>query len=360
MKRFIVIFVVLFLLIGLTGCSDTLQPVDEPPDSDGKTAEDPGEDIGEQQGDKKDEIDLQAVKPNEAGNIMVIMYHEIGDKEGEWSRQWENFKKDLEVLYEKGYRLIGLKDYLDHNINVEAGYTPVVITFDDGTLGQFRVVEENGELTVDPHSAVGVMESFYEQHPDFGLEATFYIYYPVPFRQREYIDYKLKYIVEKGMDIGNHTYTHENLSKLDPQGIQYQLGRMVKETGDYLPGYQVDSLALTFGVNSREEYRDYVYSGEYEGVKYTNRGILLVGANPALSPADKKYNPYKIPRIRGTESPNHSTDLYDWLEYFEEHPDRRYISDGDPDRITVPEGLEDKIDDEKLGGKQLRIYNPEQ
>lgn len=358
MKRFPVLIVLTILIVTLiSSCTYTSRQADTPPDNDDKKVEKPVEDTDKDQKEPKKEIDLQAIKPNETGKIMVLMYHEVGNNETEWARKWENFKKDLEVLYQKGYRLISLNDYLDNNIDVEAGYTPVVITFDDATRGQFNIIEENGEPVIDPNCAVGIMENMYEEHPDFGLEATFYIYYPLPFRQKEHIEFKLKYLVEKGMDIGNHTYNHANLGKLDPEGIQYQLGRMAAETNQYLPGYNVNSLALPFGVNSKEEYRDYVYSGEYEGVKYQNHGILLVGANPAPSPVDRKFNPYKIPRVRATDSPNHSTDMYDWLEYFDEHPDRRYVSDGDPDTVTIPEELKDRVDEEKLGDKQLRVYN---
>lgn len=359
MKKLSSIILIGFLLLSCPGCTSTLQPIDAFPPGESQGAEAPADDparsVGEQ---REDEIDLRRVRPNETGKIMVLMYHGISDKEDEWSRHRDNFRKDLETLYSKGYRLISLKDYLDNNINVEAGYTPVIITFDDGSRGQFNIIEEGGVPKVDPNCAVGIMENFHKEYPGFGLEATFYIYYPVPFRQKEYVEYKLKYIVDKGMDIGNHTYNHANLSSLDPETLQYQLGRMVAETLQFIPGYQVDSLALPYGVNSREEYREYVYRGKYKGVEYINRGVLLVGSGPALSPVDIKFNPRKIPRIRGTDSPHISTDLYDWLEYFDRNPGERYISDGDPDTITVPEGQEHRVDMNRVEGRRLRVYKP--
>ncbi len=47
--------------------------------------------------------------PNEMGRVMVLMYHNIGSEEATWTRTPENFKKDLNTLYEKGYRPISLK-----------------------------------------------------------------------------------------------------------------------------------------------------------------------------------------------------------------------------------------------------------
>ncbi|MFZ5944083.1 MAG: hypothetical protein ACOYVD_08230 [Bacillota bacterium] len=42
------------------------------------------------------EIDLQQVKPNEVGQIMVLMYHAIGEPEAEFRRTPENFRNDLQ------------------------------------------------------------------------------------------------------------------------------------------------------------------------------------------------------------------------------------------------------------------------
>jgi len=68
-----------------------------------------------------------------------------------------------------------MSDYLNNNISVPAGCIPIIFTFDDGTSGQFNLVEENGTLKVNKKSAVGIMEEFYEKHPDFGLKGTFYV-----------------------------------------------------------------------------------------------------------------------------------------------------------------------------------------
>lgn len=370
MKRqrlYIVILLALIIIVaGCTMDSQNGMPSEEP--AGAGTGDTPDDGVVENGNDGNDDspsgsekdIDLAAIKPNEAGKIMILMYHVIGETEGEWSRTWENFKKDLGVMYEKGYRLISMNDYLENNIKVEAGYTPVVITFDDGTQGQFNMLEEDGKFTVDPKSAVGILEEFYEKHPDFGLEATFYIYYPVPFRQKELIEYKLNYIVEKGMDIGNHTYGHANLGTLDAEGIQQQLGRMVLETQKFLPGYTVSSLALPYGANAKDQLKNYVHSGSYQGVSYENKGILLVGSNPALSPVDKKYDPHRIPRIRATEDPTINTDMYDWMDYFDKNPQERYVSDGDETVISLPKSMEDRVDAQRLGDKKLRVYEPEQ
>jgi peptidoglycan/xylan/chitin deacetylase (PgdA/CDA1 family) len=367
-KYITAIIILLSLSLTATACVTPSDPVDTPPSDAAEDVVRPGipdssgGDAGEDNADEQDlqnQIDLQEVKPNEAGKIMVLMYHVIGESEGEWSRRWDNFRKDLEVLYEKGYRLVSLKDYIANNIDVEAGYTPVVLTFDDGTQGQFNIIEQDGSLTVDPKSAVGIMENFHEEQPDFGLAATFFVYYPVPFRQKELIGYKFEYLAEKGMDIGNHSYGHANLATLNADQLQYQLGKMVAETEKYLPGYSINSLALPYGANAREEYREYIYEGAFEGTRYQNDAVLLVGSNPAPSPVDMKFDPRKLPRIRATDDPAINTDMYDWMDYFEENPHDRYISDGNPGTVSVPREMEDRVDKNRLGDKKLNIYDLE-
>ena len=49
----------------------------------------------------------------------------------------------------------------------------MVFTFDDGTSGQFNLVEENGELVANKKSAVGIIEEFNKTHPDFGVKRDF-------------------------------------------------------------------------------------------------------------------------------------------------------------------------------------------
>ena len=227
----------------------------------------------------------------------------------------------------------------------------MILTFDDGTRGQLNFIEdENGNLIVDPLCAVSIIEQFNKKYPDFGTSAVFYINYPVPFGQIEYIRQKLDYIISKGMDIGNHTFNHAKLGKLSKEEVEKEIALHKKRTLEYLEGYELDTLALPYG-NSSKQNIDYIISGEYDGIEYHNRGILLVGAEPALSPVHKDFDPLKMPRIRGSQ-------MYidKWLKYFEENPSEKYVSDGKSDTITIPQSLEEDIDLQKIDGKKLVIY----
>jgi peptidoglycan/xylan/chitin deacetylase (PgdA/CDA1 family) len=294
-------------------------------------------------------------KPNELGEVMILMYHEIGYPEAAWRRTPENFRRDLEILYEQGYRTVSLTDLVRGNINIPAGTSPVVLTFDDGNKGNFYYRENSSELEPAPDCAVAIMESFYREKPDFGLAATFFIYYPNPFRASQYIEKKLNYLVSKGFEIGNHTYGHANLSQLHSGEIQRELAQHVQKTREYVAGYEVSSLALPYGGYPKEN-SELLVQGSYGGITYKNEAVLLVGSNPSTSPFHKKFNSSRLPRIRASEMETDGVGLYDWLEYFQQNPHKRYISDGDSRYVTAPDSWSDFLNESGLGDREARFY----
>ena len=106
---------------------------------------------------------------------MILEYHKIDNPEGRWTRTPENFKGDLKRLWELGYRLVALTDYLDGKISLPAGTSPVILTFDDSSPGQFRYVQRGGDWVIDPECGLGILEAFAREHPGFGRAATFYV-----------------------------------------------------------------------------------------------------------------------------------------------------------------------------------------
>ena len=291
--------------------------------------------------DPKELIDLN-LKPNEAGKVMILMYHNIGEEEQTWTRTVDNFKKDLQTLYDKGYRPISLTDYVNGNITTEMGYTPVVLTFDDGNLNNFRYLEDG---SIDPNCAVGILVEFNRTHPDFPLEATFFITSSTPFKQSQYSKEKVEYLIEMGMDIGNHSKDHMNFKDASQSDIETQLGYQAEYLETFTPpGYKVNTLALPYG--SRPKNKDleiYLQKGVYEDYSYENIAILNVGWFPALSPYNIEFNPLSLPRVRASEMNVDNVGMYNYISYYDENPDEKFISDGNPDIITIPDDLVDKL-----------------
>lgn len=300
------------------------------------------------------EGELNNLKVNELGAVMVLEYHKIAE-EGRWSRTPENFRTDLEFLYEEGYRCVGLDDFVSNDIDVEAGYTPVVITFDDSDPSQFRYIEQDGKTVIDPRCAVGVMEQFDRDYPDFNVTATFYVLSNI-FGQDEYIQDKLTYLVENGYDIGNHTANHANLSELDDQEALKELTGHISLIREYLPEYEQSSIALPYGAEPKNPA--IFTGGSYDGIEVRFMASLLVGANPAPAPCDYSFDPLRLPRVQALDPSLDTGDsgIYAWIQYFMENPERRYCSDGNPDVVTVPKHMIDRVDHSKLGDKELKAY----
>jgi peptidoglycan/xylan/chitin deacetylase (PgdA/CDA1 family) len=283
----------------------------------------------------------QSLPPNELGRIMVLEYHKIDYPEERWTRTPENFRRDLETLHARGYRLQSLNDVIDGKITVPAGTTPVVLTFDDSSPGQFRYLARNGSVEIDPKSGVGILEQFIREKPDFGRAATFFVLPGASrpnklFDQPEHEGRKLQYLVKQGYEIGNHTLWHANLGKYDEATVRAQVAEAQVWVQRHVPDYKLRTLALPHGVYPKD--LRWVQSGTAKGTTYRTDAILMVAGGAAPSPFAKSFDPLRIPRIQAVEK-----DLKSWLDHFEKTPSDRFISDGDPTTLTIPRGSRDKL-----------------
>jgi hypothetical protein len=278
---------------------------------------------------------------NELGRVMILEYHKIDYPEERWTRTPENFRRDLEALYARGYRLQSLNGLIERRITVPAGTTPVVLTFDDSSAGQFRYIDRNGTLEIDPKSGVGVLEAFIRERPDFGRAATFFVLPGAKppndlFNQKEYQGRKLRWLVEQGYELGNHTLWHANLGKYDESIVRAQLADAQVWVQRHVPDYRFRTLALPHGVYPRDV--SWALNGAAKGSSYHHEAILMVAGGAAVSPFARTFDPLHLPRVQAVES-----DLKFWLTHFERNPDDRYVSDGNPDTVTVPTARKDRL-----------------
>ncbi len=300
-------------------------------------------------------LDLQKVKPNELGTIPILEIHQVVDMpEDQWNITPDHLRQALQQLYDAGFRPVAMNDLLDNRIDIPAGTSPVVLTFDDSSPGQFRFIEKNGQLEVDPNSAVGIIEAFHASHPDFAAKATFNVLPEAAepnklFGQPQYEAQKLQYLVQHGFEIGNHTYWHQRLDDVNDQEVQRQLALAVKEIDQAVPGYKIRTMALPLGLWPKD--RSLAISGSYQGVSYQNDAILLVASDPAPSPNSKDFDPHALERVQLFD---HNLDK--WLAYLSKHPDELYISDGDPNTISFPKHLEPQFNPSSAGSRTVRTY----
>jgi peptidoglycan/xylan/chitin deacetylase (PgdA/CDA1 family) len=262
-----------------------------------------------------------ATAANELGEIPVVMYHQIIARPGRDDRTAEQFRDQLQMLYDRGFRPITATDLVAGRIDVPAGMHPVVLTFDDSTVSQARIGSDGEPL---PDTALGMLQAFGREHPDFHPTATFFINtYPPPFVD----DKVMPWLVAHGYEVAAHTRSHADLHRLDAQGVQEEIGRNIAEEQAAVPGYAVTTLAYPFGV--RPVDRALALNGVYDGVPYCLTAAFGVDEIAAHPPYAKDFDPGWIPRVGTQDADN----LFQSLRL---HPDRLYVSDGDPHTISFP------------------------
>ncbi|MBQ8299924.1 MAG: polysaccharide deacetylase family protein [Clostridia bacterium] len=168
------------------------------------------------------------------------------------------------------------------------------------------------------------MEKFNLEYPDFELNGTFFINSTSFFAGEGTLSERLNYLIDKGFEIGNHTSTHIDFSKASIETIQKEVGTVANLVSELTDGYTISALALPYGISSKE-YKSYIAEGEYNGLTYENKIILLVGSAPVYSANNMKTNLLSLPRVRargGNKAVDY--DLFYWLEIMEKNPDKKY------------------------------------
>jgi len=284
---------------------------------------------------------LPGLAPNELGGIPVVMHHMIrADRVGDYDQTPREFRAELELLWRKGYVPIGTGDLVAGRVDVPKGLTPVAMTFDDSTSFQLAL-DEDGKVR--PGTAVGIMLEFAKTHPGFKPAGTFYVNRD-PFAAGSRSAELLRWLVDQGFELGNHTHDHIPLHELSDAEVQRQLVEGAEVIERAVPGYRIESFALPLGMSPRNE--KLAVRGSSGGRSYGPYGVALIGANPAPSPFSRAFRPEAIPRIRtshaGWKGEADFTFSY-WIRELDRNPETRFVSDGDPAKITIPQGAAEQL-----------------
>lgn len=298
---------------------------------------------------------------NELGKVPIMMYHGIRektssstgtvggnvDKDG-YNRTPSAFREDLEYYYEHGYRMIRLEDYISGKVDVEYGKSPIILTFDDGNEDNIKVngLDENGNIIIDKNSAVGILEEFKKNHPDANVTATFFVNAGM-FNQSEYNEKILKWMVENNYDIGNHTQTHLDIKKSEADKVQKEIVYVYEELEKIIPGKYVKIIALPFGspYSKTHDNFKYVLSSTYNGKTYETEAALRVGWEPEVSCFDKDFDKTFLKRCRAYDNNGKEFDIKMVFDMLEKN---RYISDGEPNIITIKESDKAKLNETNM------------
>jgi hypothetical protein len=246
----------------------------------------------------------------------VLEYHVIGgDKNSAYTRTAASYRADMEEAYKRGYRPITIAQMLDKDFSdVPAGMSPVVFVFDDASDSQFRYLEQNGKLEIDPTSAVGIWLDFAKSHPGWKNRGTFCMlnggaaghnfFGDGPKwggQKKEWRFQKVKWLADQGFELCDHTLWHMQLSKYPDAAVQEQIARNAMGIDSAVPGYKVRTLALPYGLWPKN--RPLAWQGSWTDPKtgkthsYKFDAVLEVSGGPARSPYDPAFNAKSINRI---------------------------------------------------------------
>jgi peptidoglycan/xylan/chitin deacetylase (PgdA/CDA1 family) len=251
---------------------------------------------------------------NELGRIPILEYHLIGDSDSRWMVERGRFRAQLQLLYERGYRTITVSELVDGKIDLPAGRSPVVFTFDDASPSQFSYIERDGRLEVDPNSVVGILLAFHAEHPDWGKKATFCMLpgaaagrsffgdKGIEGQKTEWRLRKVRFLAQQGFELCNHTLWHANLANYPDSVVREQIARGNMAIDSAVAGYQVRTFALPLGMWPRN--RELARAGSWREPKsgrdivYKYDAVLMVSGGPARSPFDPLFDPYRLPRVQ--------------------------------------------------------------
>jgi len=284
--------------------------------------------------------------PNEMGRIMVLEYHLITDHNGDYARERGQFRKDLELLYNRGYRPVNMSDVLDKKLNLPRGLSPVVFVFDDASPEQFRYINNNGKLEIDPTSGMGIWLDFKKTHPDWNNRAVFCLLSGASAGHNFFGDRgvqgqksnwrfpKVRWLADNGFELCDHTLWHAQLNKYPDAFVQEQIARNALAIDSAVPGYKIRSMALPQGLWPKN--RALASKGSWTNpktgktVSYNWPVVFEVAGGPMRSPYDPAFNPGMTPRIQVIGNAIES--MINKLE----QSGNAYISDGNPAVIAKP------------------------
>ena len=171
--------------------------------------------------------------------VPILMYHRFEPQAGAYSYSYTtsltDFDGHLNALYEAGFSLVSLSDWLEGRISVPEGRRPLIITFDDLFYADQLSLDEANQPAA--YSGAGRLWQFSQSHPDFNFHlALFYNFgdksyansytngaFTVQDGWRQDRAEAIAWGIENGAIPMNHFYSHPFLNQLSPPEIQWEL-----------------------------------------------------------------------------------------------------------------------------------------
>lgn len=313
-------------------------------------------------------VTTSATPPNELGGVPIIMYHAFVHNEentDEWTLTYDQFREHLDWFRDHDFVMVGMQSMVDGRFDVPAGKRPIVLTFDDSSSGQFGLHEaEGGCYEVEPETAVGILEEYRSEYPDFAGPAFFAV---LPWKcfasddDPSSCEERLNWLVEHDYEVGNHTCDHVDMTDVSAEFFTESIDSMEVWINALIPegkGNLSDVLVMPFGAfpdaNLHGDQRSWLADGFwYLGEPVNLELVLAVNGGPAISPYSDSFYPAETYRIASDPQT-----LGYWQERITSGETPIFVSDGNPDIVTVPASAEKSVDEDALNdmGLVLRVY----
>lgn len=177
----------------------------------------------------RDSLQPELFPPRTDGTIPILSIHLVTDQPNNNSMTPQKFASRLGILYENGYYLVNLSDVIERKLDevVPAGRRPLILTFDDCSYTHLSFVKRgDGNIYVDPNTAVGILQQFSQKYPDFGYAGAFFIDFDnPPFGNTETASIKIQYLVRQGFELGAHSISGRNFSEFTLEEIQDEMAQ---------------------------------------------------------------------------------------------------------------------------------------
>lgn len=199
--------------------------------------------------------------------IPVLCYHDViaEESDNDMLMLAERFEEEIKYLHDNGYTSITmdqLYDYLENNKEVPK--KSVVITFDDGYIGNYTYA--------------------YPILKKYNMHATIFAI-PSMLQNPTYLNEdQLRELSDNNIEIQSHTFNHEHLSTLTEEE-QFKTLKESKESLEKILGKEVNYIAYPYGESNADSRK----AAEKAGYKLA---FSLNGAN-----ADRSDNVYNVDRL---------------------------------------------------------------
>jgi peptidoglycan/xylan/chitin deacetylase (PgdA/CDA1 family) len=314
-------------------------------------------------------VTLTNVQPNELGGVPIIMYHAFTTDPryiDEWTLTFDQFREQLDWYREHDFVMVGVQSMIDGHFDVPAGKTPIILTFDDASAGQFGLQEApGGGWEVKPDTAVGVLEEYRQKYPEFAGPAFFAVLNWNCFASDDdpsTCGDRLNWLVDHGYEIGNHTWDHVDMTDVSDDFFVNSIAAMIDWLNDLVPadkpGNLSDVVVMPFGAYPDRDLHPDQLSWLANGFWWHGDPVKLplvmaVNGGPAIPPYAMDAYPSRTFRIASEPDI-----LGYWQEAMVSGDAPVFVSDGDPNVITIPASQIDNLDEVWAAdhGLEVRTY----